>query len=497
MTLTFGYAFFFCLCGDDAFFRPETPDGLLEFLCRVALISVAAGTVFLSGKGLRLRSTRESEGKREMSPVEWPVRLLSSLAPLAASAVLAAGGSPTLVVSLWALGGVSVGFCQQAGSVPLCEAGPGGSLSFMAKAVFLSAMLFLVVVVVPPELSGVVATAYALAALVSDLVLRKNVPEDYTLVDEDAMKNAREARESVSFTLIACIGQGMGLQMVASAAPDVGYLTCAIAVGVAWLLANLVIVVDQPFRIAVDEDHAMRYLYPIIVGPLVMALSLDPTALLVGGMVMVFLTWIVLVIGCSAEADTVNNGKLFAAYALNRGWYTSFAGYAIGFAVAYVLTSSSVASTLVYGMFVGCVAVVLLLASSHDRRVFFVLPWQDEPNGSEAPSGLTTVHPKKPTEDRAEPLRQVGGNGSQDDPLHRPFRAKCNRIATEYRLSPRQREVFLLLIHGRDRKFIQDELVLSRGTVDTHTYNIYRKLDVHSRQELIDFVDTYEAGKKE
>ena len=35
---------------------------------------------------------------------------------------------------------------------------------------------------------------------------------------------------------------------------------------------------------------------------------------------------------------------------------------------------------------------------------------------------------------------------------------------------------------------VQEELAISEGTAITHRCNIYRKLDVRSKQELIDFV---------
>ncbi len=38
---------------------------------------------------------------------------------------------------------------------------------------------------------------------------------------------------------------------------------------------------------------------------------------------------------------------------------------------------------------------------------------------------------------------------------------------------------------------VQSELVISEGTAITHRRNIYRKLDVHSKQELLDFVERY------
>ena len=50
--------------------------------------------------------------------------------------------------------------------------------------------------------------------------------------------------------------------------------------------------------------------------------------------------------------------------------------------------------------------------------------------------------------------------------------------------------MFFLLAKGRNAAYVQKELVISEGTVRTHMRNIYRKLDVHSQQELMDLVDT-------
>ncbi len=48
--------------------------------------------------------------------------------------------------------------------------------------------------------------------------------------------------------------------------------------------------------------------------------------------------------------------------------------------------------------------------------------------------------------------------------------------------------MFVLLARGRSGPFIQEELTLSQSTVKTHTRNIYRKLDVASKQDLLDLV---------
>ncbi len=54
-----------------------------------------------------------------------------------------------------------------------------------------------------------------------------------------------------------------------------------------------------------------------------------------------------------------------------------------------------------------------------------------------------------------------------------------------FELSERERDVARLLAAGYSRPAIQKELFLSAGTVNFHVSNIYRKTDVHSRQEFV------------
>lgn len=68
------------------------------------------------------------------------------------------------------------------------------------------------------------------------------------------------------------------------------------------------------------------------------------------------------------------------------------------------------------------------------------------------------------------------------------FVSKCKNIALECGLTPRELEVLIILAQGNTLARVQEELVISEGTAITHRRNIYRKLDVHSKQELIDFV---------
>ena len=60
-------------------------------------------------------------------------------------------------------------------------------------------------------------------------------------------------------------------------------------------------------------------------------------------------------------------------------------------------------------------------------------------------------------------------------------------LATEqYQLTPRESEVYSLMVRGRNAGYINEELGISINTVKTHVSNIYKKLEVHSQQKLID-----------
>lgn len=59
--------------------------------------------------------------------------------------------------------------------------------------------------------------------------------------------------------------------------------------------------------------------------------------------------------------------------------------------------------------------------------------------------------------------------------------------AAEYGLTARETEVAILTAQGFSCAYIAEKLVVSNSTVRFHQQNIYRKFDVHSRNELIEF----------
>ena len=64
----------------------------------------------------------------------------------------------------------------------------------------------------------------------------------------------------------------------------------------------------------------------------------------------------------------------------------------------------------------------------------------------------------------------------------------ANLTAERFGLSPREADVLRLLVAGESTTQIQDTLCIAPGTFNYHMRNIYSKLGVHSRQELLVFI---------
>ncbi|MDO5043105.1 MAG: helix-turn-helix transcriptional regulator [Slackia sp.] len=70
----------------------------------------------------------------------------------------------------------------------------------------------------------------------------------------------------------------------------------------------------------------------------------------------------------------------------------------------------------------------------------------------------------------------------------RSLEARLEALSIVDPLSQREQEVTELLLHGNTVPAIARKLFISENTVRGHTKNIYRKLDIHSKQELIDLL---------
>lgn len=77
------------------------------------------------------------------------------------------------------------------------------------------------------------------------------------------------------------------------------------------------------------------------------------------------------------------------------------------------------------------------------------------------------------------------------------FAEKCDRLIRVGKLSKREADVLRLIAKGRSTPRIQEELRVSMNTVNSHTSHIYQKLGIHSRQELLDLMESTAPENRE
>lgn len=82
------------------------------------------------------------------------------------------------------------------------------------------------------------------------------------------------------------------------------------------------------------------------------------------------------------------------------------------------------------------------------------------------------------------------GDETFDPSMH--FNERCDELARRYGLSPRESEIMKCLLRGRNLPYIRETLYISRNTINTHIRHIYGKMSIHSKQELIDLLESIE-----
>lgn len=91
---------------------------------------------------------------------------------------------------------------------------------------------------------------------------------------------------------------------------------------------------------------------------------------------------------------------------------------------------------------------------------------------------------------RAEPAPSAPPSKNAPDAVAR----HCEALRRAHGLTPREAEVLELLGRGRDVGAIAEMLGVSRNTVRTHVQRLYTDLGVHTRQELIDLLESADGA---
>ncbi len=94
-------------------------------------------------------------------------------------------------------------------------------------------------------------------------------------------------------------------------------------------------------------------------------------------------------------------------------------------------------------------------------------------------------------EQQAAAGEDASGADEPVNPHQAAMRRKAEKVGEQFLLSDREVEVLALYALGWTQKRVAEELFISPGTAHAHIKRIYAKTDLHSRQEILDYMERY------
>ena len=130
-------------------------------------------------------------------------------------------------------------------------------------------------------------------------------------------------------------------------------------------------------------------------------------------------------------------------------------------------------------LFLGC---ILLYGRSYS--IFRVNSFDEDEYSFEFIAPYPSASTSAPAEPAAPVTADMTAAGKTPSAYLEAIETRCGVAAQVGGLSTREREVLVELMRGKTIATIAGDLVLSENTIKAHTKSIYRKLDVHTREEL-------------
>lgn len=169
-----------------------------------------------------------------------------------------------------------------------------------------------------------------------------------------------------------------------------------------------------------------------------------------------------------------------------------------GFLAGLLLQPAANALAQATGSYQGALCVLLaafvalaMVSIANQDRLAFTLDADDEPaptatsarTDSPAPPDAPTL-PADERPDTAASTHKSPASPSSAD----AFAEACAAASDQFGLTKREREILPYLAQGYSLPYIRNELYVSQSTIDTHVRHIYKKMGLHSKEELITYV---------
>lgn len=345
------------------------------------------------------------------------------------------------------------------------------ALMLVVDAAFLyPGILMMVVVNVPSPYDSIILSAMVLVTIVVVLVfIRRDY--DFGELISAADSKARSIKVKGNVHTLFLVGFMVGAFLLFSSLPFTMEIS-HVALGLAFALAGIGSLLMRQINERGTKDalrKTMGLVSLVLLLPLVLVPSEIQLALLACYSCYVILETLTIL---DAIVETVRFNLIAAMWLIGKECSVFFGGMAVGGAIFALFPWLAHVIGPAQSMLVLCIVVAACCAWLQIKVNYQVYPYE----------------PIIEEEVDEEMTARIERNGRRKDLWHQKIDAACE----QYRLSPREREILPILLRGRDAKYIMDTFYISQSTAKTHIYNIYRKFGIHSRQELLDFVEDIE-----
>lgn len=378
---------------------------------------------------------------------------------------------PFLVVT-WALWGLATSYFSCSWADALSTAGDDkiSSINFVA---FLGASLVVACVLAMPGIYAVLGyIVVILGSFVSIMGARCSTPvnldgEGETRSGEKWMHERVRFRKQGSYVMVV---DGILIANIACLliAKIIRLEFDPVLMGGALAATTLIFALMKKWNPStLSLNNSQLIFLPIMVGCLVIMILLDGFARIAAGVVLFIALYLFEISNSASLVERLGALAISPSFCYAKGRIFITIGQCVGWFIGAFLTSTDTR----YVPFLYTVFIVLVCLYAT----------------------ITTLWPKEDpvVEEAASIDRDLAATSpsTAKEPQGKPFKDKCTRTAFEYDLTPREAEILFYLAKGRNAKYIAEKFFVAERTIKTHTYHIYQKMGIHSRQELINIID--------
>lgn len=419
-----------------------------EGIVPMACFHCASGAVLLACAAL-------FHGKPDRGSPRWaPVAAALAMGCLPLYFALGVASSPAAMVVLSLVAGAGCAWCFMEWSGTCCAAGPRNAVSYLLLSFAVAAAIRIVLAFLPYGAALWVLVALC-AASIPLLSVAAKLAGGASSTAGGVLAGPQTGRHTL-FILMELALCSFVLGSVNDASSESQSLTFALVLNYAFRIV-LMLVLFSWFAAAETRSSVARVaqvaLCLIVIAVLAIALLGDAASVVAASLIS-FARGIVLMLLALVSVETTFSLRLhpFVAFGVGRGVYEFsvmggrlFSYYVLGEAFSITLTLNIVF------FIVGCIFLFI--------------------------TGRT-----------AKTVRSLEGGVTPGSAPAQAVTERCRAVAASYGLTERETEVLELLCRGRGKAYIAEALSVSENTVRHHCKNIYSKLQVHSREELMDLI---------